>query len=737
MASKFALVIANTQYTDPGLAQLTAPGQDAKAFVRVLDSPEICAFDDVIIQINETASRVSETIDYFFSARKPDDLLIMYFSGHGVRDEYGSLYLAVQNTNRARLRSTAIKADFIREAMDQSRSKRQILILDCCNSGAFAQGTKAEIGGSIGTAKAFEGTGYGRVILTASDSTQFAWEGDKVIGGDITSSLFTHFLVKGLEGEADLDWDGRITIDELYDYSYEQVVRHTPKQTPGKWSYKQQGEIFLRENLKLAEVKPAPLPVDVLELITHSNSGVRKVAVQELITLLEGKHLGLARSAQQKLREIAENDDSLSLRRVAAEALTAHGFEAVGSAPAVETYREKPVEKPAAPPPEIQKEKAVEPSFAPPIQPEREKAVEKTIEASIVPPVEIQKEGVAQKPSAAKEKPSASVFAPPAEAQKAKLAEKSSIPPEKGKAAEKPIEASLVTPVESQKERMVEKSSIRPEKEKIVEKPIEASAAPPVEIKKEKAIEKPSIQAVEKLPVPPIESKKKKPSKKTPVSPAQAQSQKPIEQPSIPQAETQPEQLVEESLPLPVEIIGASFIEKAPDSVVEAQTANPLDDSPARTLGMPQEGIAPSVQRSLTSLPKPADWKIALPKMDKRVLSGVLGVTLGVAFLFGAAKLFFSNGSGGDNTPTLTATFSQVAAPIGASRKTSTPSPTERTSPTSEFTASITSTSTATPTVTATSTRTLAPYFTAKPTSNKKKNGSGGGGSSNPSPAPP
>jgi uncharacterized caspase-like protein len=256
VASKFALVIANTEYIDPGLAQLTAPGKDAKEFARVLDSPDICAFDDVVILFNETEAKVSESIDYFLSNRKPDDLLLLYFSGHGVRDEYGSLYLAVKNTNRSRLRSTAIKSDFIREAMDQSRSKRQVLILDCANSGAFAQGTKAANGESIGTAAAFEGAGYGRVVLTASDSTQFAWEGDRVIG-DTENSLFTHFLVKGLEGEADLNGDGRITVDELFDYAYEQIVKITPNQTPSKFSYKQQGEIVLRQNILVEEVERA------------------------------------------------------------------------------------------------------------------------------------------------------------------------------------------------------------------------------------------------------------------------------------------------------------------------------------------------------------------------------------------------------------------------------------------------------------------------------------------------
>jgi uncharacterized caspase-like protein len=128
------------------------------------------------------------------------------------------------------------------------------LILDCCNSGAFPQGTKAELGGVMGMTKAFQG--YGRFVLTASDSTQFAWEGDKVIG-ETDNSLFTHFLVKGLEGEADSDGDGRITVDELYDYAYDQISRVTPKQTPTK-SIQREGEIVLRQSTRIENIKPLP-----------------------------------------------------------------------------------------------------------------------------------------------------------------------------------------------------------------------------------------------------------------------------------------------------------------------------------------------------------------------------------------------------------------------------------------------------------------------------------------------
>jgi hypothetical protein len=318
--SKYALIIANTDYSDPGLAKLNAPGKDAQDFARVLKAKDIGAFDDITIVENESEPAVRDAIDIFFSMKKPDDLLVMYFSGHGIRDEFGALYLAVKNTNRNRLRSTAIKSDFIRESMDQSHSRRQVLILDCCNSGAFSQGSKAATGVSIGTGPAFEGIGYGRVVLTATDATQFAWEGDKIIG-ETTNSLFTHFLVQGLEGEADQDKDGRITVDELYDYAYEQIVTRTPQQTPGKWSYKQQGEIVLRHPERGAEIRPLPLPEDLISAIQSSIPIFRETAIRQLEELLKGKNIGLALSARSALERIAAEDDSRRVAQAAAQVL--------------------------------------------------------------------------------------------------------------------------------------------------------------------------------------------------------------------------------------------------------------------------------------------------------------------------------------------------------------------------------------------------------------------------------
>src|SRR5262245_1805066 len=248
MAGKFALIVGNSQYEDSSLGRLTAPAVDVHGLEEVLKAPDIGQFDDVTTLIDQDFASVRRAVARFYDLRQRDDLLFLYFSGHGVKDEQGHLYLALRDTDSRLLSGTAIETLFISGQMDRSFSKRQVLVLDCCHSGAFAHGTKAAQGLSVGTAEAFEGTGLGRVVLTATDSTQYALEGNQVIG-NAQHSLFTHFLIDGLKtGAADRDRDGVVTIDELYEHVREQVLDTTPRQMPQKWAYRQPGEIVLAKN---------------------------------------------------------------------------------------------------------------------------------------------------------------------------------------------------------------------------------------------------------------------------------------------------------------------------------------------------------------------------------------------------------------------------------------------------------------------------------------------------------
>jgi Caspase domain len=313
MARKLALIIGNSQYEDTGLARLAAPDVDVRALAEVLQTPGIGGFDEVTPLLNEGLATVRKAIARFFDLKHRDDLLVLYFSGHGVRDEQGHLYLAVRDTERAVLAGTAIEASYVTTRMDRSASKRLVLVLDCCHSGAFGHGSKSAQGAAVGTASAFEGTGRGRVVLTATDSTQYAWEGDQVIG-DVETSLFTHYMIEGLRtGAADRDEDGRVTIDELYDYVYEHVLNETPRQTPGKWAFGQQGDIVIASNPAATRAR---LPPEIEDALASKLPSVRLEAVRELENILRGRHPARAQAAIESLRKLTEDDS----RRVATAA---------------------------------------------------------------------------------------------------------------------------------------------------------------------------------------------------------------------------------------------------------------------------------------------------------------------------------------------------------------------------------------------------------------------------------
>jgi hypothetical protein len=226
-----ALVVATYDYRDTGLRRLAAPEHDAESLAAVLADPDVAGFD-VTTLVNEPHHVVGEAIADFYAGCLRDDLALLYFSGHGLKDDEGRLHLAMSNTRREALLFTAISAAQLNDAMDASASRRKVLILDCCYSGAFPAGRVAKSDEGVQTLERFQGKG--RAVLTASDATQYAFEGDSLTGAG-SSSVFTRYLVEAIRsGAADLDEDGDIALDELYSYVRERVVAEVPQQRPKK-----------------------------------------------------------------------------------------------------------------------------------------------------------------------------------------------------------------------------------------------------------------------------------------------------------------------------------------------------------------------------------------------------------------------------------------------------------------------------------------------------------------------
>jgi hypothetical protein len=231
--AKKALLIGVSQY-EAGLPPLAAAPKDVAAMQRVLQSSELGAFDEVKTLIDPDLEAMQTAIDRLFQSCQKGDLGLLYFSGHGITDDSDRLYLATRRTSKDTFRANSVPASFIQGIMRDHRYERQhVLILDCCYSGAFAEGWLAK-SVDINLKPQFE-QGEGSVVLTSSTSTQKSYE-DKE--GDL--SLYTKYLVQGIEsGAAERDGDGLISADELHEYAKQHVQATKPAMKPEIYGFRQ------------------------------------------------------------------------------------------------------------------------------------------------------------------------------------------------------------------------------------------------------------------------------------------------------------------------------------------------------------------------------------------------------------------------------------------------------------------------------------------------------------------
>jgi hypothetical protein len=266
---RLALVVATTDYLDASLRRLRAPAEDAADLRDLLADPDIGGFT-VTSVINERAHKVRLAIEDFLVDRDQDDLLVLYLSCHGLVDVRRRLYFAARDTLKDRLASSGVDSHWLLDQLEDCRARRQVVILDCCFSGAFARGSKGS--DDLGIGERLVGEGRGRVVLTASRGTEYSFEGEPVDGeNEVPGSVFTSALIEGIRsGGADTDRDGAISVEDAYAFAFEQVRRSGGRQTPQRWLYGAEGSILLArvpaevtgqdEPSPHVDSRPAPAP---------------------------------------------------------------------------------------------------------------------------------------------------------------------------------------------------------------------------------------------------------------------------------------------------------------------------------------------------------------------------------------------------------------------------------------------------------------------------------------------
>jgi molecular chaperone DnaJ len=231
-AARDALLVAVGAYSSPTLSQLRSPAKDASALAAVLADSEIGGFR-VSHAVDQPSYSIMQTIERFFAGRARADTLLLHISCHGIRDDEGILHFAASNTDRELISSTAISSEFLKLQLRRCRARSIVVLLDCCYSGAFLSGIKSDPEVHV----AQELSGLGIAVLTATNRTEYAWEGDHLLRLEPAPSKFTAEIIDGLRsGDADRDGDGRIAVDELYDHVYERLRQARAPQTPQMWA---------------------------------------------------------------------------------------------------------------------------------------------------------------------------------------------------------------------------------------------------------------------------------------------------------------------------------------------------------------------------------------------------------------------------------------------------------------------------------------------------------------------
>ncbi|MCY7332779.1 MAG: caspase family protein [Pseudanabaena sp. CAN_BIN31] len=236
--AKKALLIGVSQY-EAGLPPLAAAPKDVAAMLRVLQSPELGAFDEVTPLLNPDLEAMQTAIDLLFQSCQKGDLGLLYFSGHGITDDSDRLYLATRRTSKNTFKANSVSASFIQNIMGDHHHERQhVLILDCCYSGAFAEGWQAK---SVDMDLKPQLEVQGSVVLTSSTSTEKSYEDKEGV-----LSLYTKYIVQGIEsGAAEGDGDGYISADELHEYAKRHVQATKPAMKPEIYGVRQGIKILI------------------------------------------------------------------------------------------------------------------------------------------------------------------------------------------------------------------------------------------------------------------------------------------------------------------------------------------------------------------------------------------------------------------------------------------------------------------------------------------------------------
>ena len=242
----WAVVIGISQYKT--VRSLKYADKDALAFRDYLTRNVGVTPNHMTVLINEQATLFNLKRSLGTELKRkagPKDTVIIYYAGHGAPETDASSpdgdgmekYLIPYDADPQDLYTTGLPMREVETIFHRLSAERVIFITDSCYSGATAGRTFSTAARRATLSDGFLtrlSKGKGRVVLTASRAGEVSEERD-----DLGHGVFTYYLLEGLQGKADMDGDGLITVDEAYSY----LSTHVPQATGQNQHPVKKGEV--------------------------------------------------------------------------------------------------------------------------------------------------------------------------------------------------------------------------------------------------------------------------------------------------------------------------------------------------------------------------------------------------------------------------------------------------------------------------------------------------------------
>ena len=223
----FALLIGISSFRSDQIPSLQFADADAVEVRNLLLSPRGGGLPPENIKLltngQATAGAIRSAIDSHLKGRHSNDTVLLFVASHGTAiDNRG--YIIASDTDPQDVASTAIDMDDIRQLFENQLAgvRRLVLYVDVCRAGKIGQITPDYRATNRVTQRLETGTNFFGML--AAQQGQSAVEGINYGGGH---GAFSYFLMKALNGDADLNHDGRVTMNELVDYVHDKVAEST------------------------------------------------------------------------------------------------------------------------------------------------------------------------------------------------------------------------------------------------------------------------------------------------------------------------------------------------------------------------------------------------------------------------------------------------------------------------------------------------------------------------------